>query len=61
MVDFKFAGCTLDNLLLDGTFSNEPINNDLFLLADSVCTVDSLQVDLWVPIRVEDDHNVSLV
>jgi hypothetical protein len=44
--------------LFDGVVGDQPQNDDLLLLPDTMDSVLSLQVHLRVPIRVEDDHCV---
>jgi hypothetical protein len=47
---------TLDDLLLHGVLTHNPVHHDLALLSDSMSTVHRLQVHLRVEIGIVDDH-----
>lgn len=61
VVDLKFAGSSLHDLFFYGLLSDKSINYHVFRLAYSVRSVNSLQIDLWVPVRVKNDDNVCLM
>lgn len=59
MINFEFAGCSLHDLLLDRALCDQAIDNYFTLLADSVSSINSLEVNLGVPVRIKNDHNVG--
>lgn len=58
LVQFELDPLPLDNLFLDGVFRDQAVDKDLFLLADPIAAIHSLQVDLRVKVRVINDHVV---
>ena len=59
MVDLKFSGSSLNNFFFNGAFSDKSVNYYLFLLTNPVCSVNCLQVNLGVPITVENNYYVG--
>ena len=51
----------LQNLLLNRLLSHEAVDNHGLCLANAVSAVHRLDVDLGVPVRVEEHHNVGLL
>lgn len=50
LVQFEFDGLSLDDLLLDSLFRDEPVDVDLLLLSNTMGSVHSLYVRLRVPV-----------
>ena len=50
LVDFQLDCLTLHNLLLQSSLRYKAVNENLLLLANSVCPVHRLQVDLRVKV-----------
>ena len=61
MVYLEFSGSSLNNLLLNGTLRDKSIDDHLLLLPESVSSINGLQINLRVPVRVENDDHVCLV
>lgn len=61
MVNLELSSGSLNNLLLHGTFRYQSIDDHLFLLTDSVCSINSLKVNLRIPVRIKNDDYVCLV
>ena len=49
----------LQDLLLDGTLTDQPVHGDLLGLAQSMSPVHGLLVHRWVPVAVVEDDGVS--
>ena len=47
------------NFLFDCAHSDEAVNDDIFFLANSERTVDSLIIIGWIPVGVKDDSSIS--
>ena len=58
VVYFQLSCGSLNNLLFNRALGHQTIDHNLSLLPYSVSSINGLQVDLWVPVRVEDDDNV---
>lgn len=50
LIQSQLLSGTLKHTLLNATFRHKAENVYLFRLSDSVCTVHSLQVSLWIPV-----------
>ena len=50
-----------DDFLIDRVFGNESVDGDRFLLAQSMTSVFSLSINLWVEIDVVKNYGVSAV
>ena len=61
MIYSELSGSPFYDLLLHWLLSYESVYDDLAFLADSMGSVDSLQVNLWVPIWVKNNDNVCLM
>ena len=61
MVHFQLSCRPFDDLFFHSALGDQPVDNDLLFLADTMCTVDRLQVDLRVPVTVKNDHDIGLV
>jgi hypothetical protein len=61
VVHFELAGCSFHDFLLDRALSDQPVNDDLLLLADPVRAVDRLQVNLGVPVAIKQNNDVGLM
>jgi hypothetical protein len=61
MVNLKFARCSFHNFFFDCALGDKTINYYLFLLANTVGSIDCLKVDLRVPIAIEDYNDVGTV
>jgi hypothetical protein len=59
MINFEFSRGSLHNLLFNWTLSNKAVNDHLLFLSDSMGTVDCLQVNLGIPITVENYYDVG--
>lgn len=59
VVHLQLASGTLNNLFFNSALCNKSVDNYVSLLADSVCSVDCLQINLRVPVAIEDNDNVG--
>ena len=50
LVDLQLDGLTLHDLLLQSIFRHQSVDEHLLLLADSVCSVHRLQINLRVEV-----------
>lgn len=61
VIDSELPCRPLHNLLLYGVLGHQPVDDYLSFLSDTMRPIDGLQVNLWIPIRIKDDHNVRLM
>jgi len=61
MVDFELPCSSFDNFFFNWTLCYESINYHVSLLSNSMSSINSLEIDLRIPIRIKDDYYVSLV
>ena len=61
VINFQFSCSPFHDLLLNRAFSDKSVDNYVSLLADSMSSVNSLQVHLRIPVRVEYYDYISLV
>ena len=61
IIDLKLACSSFHNHLLDRALSHEPIDSNFSFLANSMRSINSLEVNLWVPITVIHDDYIGLM
>ena len=61
IINLKLSSSFFDNFFFNRVFSDEPINNHISLLTNSMSSSDSLKINLRVPIRVKDNYDVGLM
>mmetsp|Transcript_40485 Transcript_40485/g.61745 ORF Transcript_40485/g.61745 Transcript_40485/m.61745 type:complete len:265 (-) Transcript_40485:1912-2706(-) len=59
VIDLQLASRPLDDLLFDRFLGYEPVDDNVSLLADSMGSVDCLQVHLRVPVGIEDYNHIG--
>jgi len=61
MINFKLPGGSLDDFFFNGTFCHQPIYYNLAFLSDTMSAINCLEINLGVPIRIENDDDVCRV
>ena len=59
VINFEFLCRSFYYFFFDWIFSDQSVDYNLFFLSNSMCSVNSLQVNLWVPIWIKDDNDIS--
>lgn len=61
VVHLELSRSSLNDLLFNGSLSHKPVHDYVLLLADSVSSINGLEINLRVPVRVKNDYDVGLV
>ena len=61
VIDLEFSGCSLDDFLFDRSLCDKSVNYNISLLTNSVSSINSLEVNLRIPIRVKYDYDIGLM
>ena len=61
LIKFEFNGLSFNYFLFNCVLRNETIDKDFLLLANSVRSIHGLEIDLWVPVGVENDDLICCI